>query len=148
MYAMMCRPQKREVTYFLGLLLLAVAFGVKRWRYLRSRRAEEEYEKRRWGQAKPVNNVCPCCNSFDHALHIDSFTPCITYQFHLHSDASAFHFFAEQALICANAGWIPAQSPGLKGIPARTGAHSPGNACPQGCGIYEYQQHNQVKRLR
>ncbi len=42
------------MTYFLGLLLLAVAFGIKRWRYLRSRRADEEYEKRRWGQARVV----------------------------------------------------------------------------------------------
>ena len=91
----MCRPQKREVTYFLGLLLLAVAFGIKRWRYLRSRRAEEEYEKRRWGQAKPVNDVCPCCNSSNHAMHGLCFLHTIS---HLHSDASAHHCFAEQTL--------------------------------------------------
>ena len=45
------------MTYFLGLLLLAMAFGIKRWRYLRSRRADEEYEKRRWGQARVVSDV-------------------------------------------------------------------------------------------
>ena len=52
-----CRPARREVTYILGLLLLAVAFGMKRWRYLRSRRADQEYEKRRWGQARVVAEV-------------------------------------------------------------------------------------------
>ena len=42
-----------------GLFLLAAAFGVKRWRYLRSRKAEEEYGKRRWGQARVMNDVRP-----------------------------------------------------------------------------------------
>ena len=42
-----------------GLFFLAAAFGVKRWRYLRSRKAEEEYGKRRWGQARVMNDVRP-----------------------------------------------------------------------------------------
>ena len=42
-----------------GLFLLAAAFGIKRWRYLRSLKAEEEYGKRRWGQARIANDVRP-----------------------------------------------------------------------------------------
>lgn len=63
----------REVTYIVGLFVLAAGFGFKRWRYLRSRKAEKEYQKRRWGQTSVVNEVrahalmlpmmckLPCC---------------------------------------------------------------------------------------
>ncbi|CAK0755418.1 hypothetical protein CVIRNUC_002373 [Coccomyxa viridis] len=51
------RPRTREMTYMVGLFFLAAAFAVKRWRYMRSRKAEEEYGKRRWGQARVVNDV-------------------------------------------------------------------------------------------
>ena len=59
------------MAFILALLAVGVGFAVKRWREDRKQRADEEYERRRWGQESALevrtSNVAYAAASGQHA---------------------------------------------------------------------------------